>query len=180
MLVGKKVILRTVRESDLEPLLELTADVRGSGDYWPLQLGSQQASKKRFLENGWWTDEFGVFLITDREDRIVGQIVLFKAAAYQNAYEFGYRIFKPDDRGKGYMQEAVSLAAAFLFETKTIDRIQATTLPENEGSRRVLEKCGFAFEGIMRKAMFHRGRSQDLLLYSILREDARPLSELLA
>jgi ribosomal-protein-alanine N-acetyltransferase len=180
MLVGKRVILRTVRESDLDILFELTADVRDSGDYWPLQLGSQQASKKRFQENGWWSDEFGVLLITDREDRIVGQIVMFKAAAYQNAYEFGYRVFKPGDRGKGYMPEAVSLAAAFVFETKTVDRIQAAILSENEGSQRVLEKCGFAFEGIMRKAMFHRGRSQDLRLYSILREDARPLSELLA
>jgi ribosomal-protein-alanine N-acetyltransferase len=179
MLVGKKVILRTVRESDLDTLFELTADVRDAGDHWPLQLRSEHATRKRFQENGWWDDEFGALLITDREDRILGQIVLFKAAVYQNAYEFGYRIFKPDDRGKGYVSEAVSLAVAFLFETKTIDRIQATTLPESKGSRRVLEKCSFAFEGIMRKAMFHRGRSQDLCLYSILRDDTRRLSELL-
>jgi RimJ/RimL family protein N-acetyltransferase len=105
---------------------------------------------------------------------------MFKAAAYQNAYEYGYRIFKPEDRGKGFMPEAVALATAFLFETKRIDRIQATTLPGNEASQRVLEKCGFAFEGTMRKAMFHRGQSCDLRLYSILREDVRPLGELLA
>jgi ribosomal-protein-alanine N-acetyltransferase len=180
MLVGNKVVLRTVRESDLGILFELTADVRDAGDHWPLQLRSEHAARRRFEENGWWDDELGVLLITDREDRILGQIVMFKAAVYQNAYEFGYRIFKPDDRGKGYMSEAVSLAAAFLFETKTIDRIQATTLPENEGSQRVLEKCGFAFEGIMRRAMFHRGRSQDLRLYSILRDDTPRLSDLLA
>ena len=180
MLVGNKVVLRTVRESDLGILFELTADVRDAGDHWPLQLRSERAARRRFEENGWWDDQLGVLLITDREDRILGQIVMFKAAVYQNAYELGYRIFKPDDRGKGYMSEAVSLAAAFLFETKTIDRIQATTLPENEGSQRVLEKCGFAFEGIMRRAMFHRGRSQDLRLYSILRDDTLRLSDLLA
>ncbi len=180
MLVGEKVILRTVRESDLDTILELTADVRDAGDYWPVQLQSEQASRKRFQEDGWWSDEFGVLLITDREDRILGQIVMFKATPYQNAYEFGYRLFRPDDRGKGYMPEAVSLAAAFLFATKRIDRIQATTLPGNEASQRVLEKCGFTFEGILRKALFHRGQSQDLRLYSILREDARPLNELLA
>jgi len=126
MLVGNKVVLRTVRESDLGILFELTADVRDAGDHWPLQLRSERAARRRFEENGWWDDQLGVLLITDREDRILGQIVMFKA---------------------------------FLFETKTIDRIQATTLPENEGSQRVLEKCGFAFEGIMRRAMFHRGRS---------------------
>lgn len=180
MLVGKKAILRTVRESDLDTLFELTADVRDAGDHWPLQLRSEHAARKRFEENGWWDDEFGALLITDLDDRIVGQIVMFKAAVYQNAYEFGYRIFRPGDRGKGYMPEAVALAVSFLFETKTIDRIQATTLPENEASQRVLEKCGFTFEGTMRSAMFHRGRSSDLRLYSILREDARPLGELLA
>ena len=180
MLVGGKVVLRTVKASDLNTLFELTADVRDVGEHWPLQLSSEHLSRKRFDQSGWWDGDLRVLLITDRDDRILGQIVIFKAAVYQNAYEFGYRIFRPEDRGKGYMTEAVTLAAAFLFETERIDRIQATALPGNTGSQRVLEKCGFALEGTMRRAMFHRGRSEDLRLYALLREDAPALSELLA
>jgi hypothetical protein len=136
MLVGDNGILRTVRAPDLDTLFELTADVCDAGGHGPLQPHSEYAARKRSEENGWWGEEFG------------------------------YRTFKPDDRGKGHMPEAGSLAVAFSFATKTIDRIQATTRLGNEASERVLEKCGFALEGIMRKAMFHHGRSEDLRLAS--------------
>lgn len=180
MLVGKNVVLRTLREADLDRLYDQAADVRDMGDYWPLGIPSELRWKKRLTETGWWEEDHGGMLITDHKDNILGQVLFFKAAAYQNAYEMGYRIYKPANWGKGYMSEAVSLLVAFLFETKPVDRIQATALPENVGSQRVLEKCGFQFEGVLRKAIFHQGRSQDLHLYSILRDECGPLKDLLA
>jgi RimJ/RimL family protein N-acetyltransferase len=36
MLVGERVVLRTVRERDLDQLYDLMADVRTMGDFWPL------------------------------------------------------------------------------------------------------------------------------------------------
>jgi ribosomal-protein-alanine N-acetyltransferase len=116
-------------------------------------------------------------LITDHEDNILGQVLFFKPIVYGNAYELGYRIYRSENWGKGYMSEAVSLITAFLFETKTVDRIQATTIAGGEGSQAVLKKCGFQFEGVMRKAVFHQGRSQDLHLFSLLREDCGPLKD---
>ncbi len=47
----------------------------------------------------------------------------------------------------------------------------------NEGSQAVLKKCGFQFEGVMRKAIFHQGRNQDIQLYSLLREECEPLKD---
>jgi RimJ/RimL family protein N-acetyltransferase len=116
-------------------------------------------------------------LITDHEDNLLGQVLFFKPVAYINAYELGYRIYRSENWGKGYMSEAVSLITAWLFETKPVDRIQATALVGNEGSEAVLIKCGFQFEGVMRKAIFHQGRNQDLHLYSLLREDCGPLKD---
>ena len=180
MLVGHKVILRTFREKDMDKLYDLAADVRDMGDYWPLALISEHKWKKRFLETGNWEEDNGVLLITDHEDAILGHVVFFKAAPYMNAYELGYRVYKPGHWGQGYMSEAVSLFVACLFETKPVDRIQATTLLGNEGSQKVLDKCGFRFEGILRKAVFHQGQSHDLRLYAILREESPPLKDLLA
>jgi RimJ/RimL family protein N-acetyltransferase len=97
-----------------------------------------------------------------------------------HAYELGYRIYKPESWGMGYMSEAVSLIVAYLFETKPVDRIQATAMLGNEGSKKVLERCGFQCEGVLRKAIFHRGQAEDLYLYSIVRGESRPLRELLA
>jgi hypothetical protein len=45
-----------------------------------------------------------------------------------------------------------------MFELKPIQRLQICTASENEAARRVAEKCGFVFEGTMRKAYFARGK----------------------
>jgi RimJ/RimL family protein N-acetyltransferase len=63
---------------------------------------------------------------------------------------------------------------AHLFNAKKQNRIQLVIDPENEASRRIAEKCGFQLEGTARGAFFNGGRSQDVLIYSLLRDDPRP------
>lgn len=180
MLVGKTVVLRAVRQRDLDHLYDLSADVRNMGNYWPPTILSEIKRRKRLEETGGLEEDSGFLLITDRQDRILGQIVYFQSASYLNAYELSYRLYAPGDWGQGYASEAVSLLVAYLFETQSVSRIQATTLPGNKGSQGVLKKCGFQFEGIMRQAIFHRGRVEDLHLFAIVRGEHRPLAELLA
>ena len=46
------------------------------------------------------------------------------------------------------------------------------TGPENKRSQRVIEKCGFKFEGIQRKGYhIYDGTDRDNLVYSMLREE---------
>lgn len=78
------------------------------------------------------------------------------------------------------MSEAVPLFVAYLFEAKPIERVQALAHPENEGSCRLLERCGFKLEGTLRRAHYDRGTHHDLQVYSILRAEAPALSDLLA
>lgn len=171
MLVGKNIVLRTVREKDLDRLYDLAADVRDLGDYWPLGIASEHAWTKRFRDTGWCEPDHTLLLITDHTDDILGQVNFFKAAIHQNSLELGYRLYSRKHWGKGITTEAVRLVVPFLFATRTVDRIQATIIPGNTGSRRVLEKCGFRLEGVMRKAIFHHGVSADVELYSVLREE---------
>jgi RimJ/RimL family protein N-acetyltransferase len=49
----------------------------------------------------------------------------------------------------------------------------------NLGSSRVAEKCGFTYEGTMRKATFNQGEYHSLRLYSLLREECPSLDELI-
>jgi hypothetical protein len=53
MLIGKRVILRTVHESDLPKLYELRANIQNLGEYYPLHMASEFLDKKRFGESGW-------------------------------------------------------------------------------------------------------------------------------
>ncbi len=106
------------------------------GEYYPLHIPSEILDKKRFNESGWWEPDHGSLLIADISENILGQVNLFKASFVLNAYEIGYRIYQPENWGKGYTSEAVSLFVPFLFETKPVDRIQAMIFSDNVGSRR--------------------------------------------
>ena len=84
--------------------------------------------------------------------------------------EIGYSLI-PDERGKGYCTEAVLIMVDYLFLSRDVIRVQATTDVRNVGSQKVLEKAGFKKEGTIRKSIFIRGDWRDAYLYSILREE---------
>jgi len=77
----------------------------------------------------------------------------------------------PTERGKGYGAEATQLMVDYLFLSKDIVRIQATTNVGNKMAQRVLKRAGFKLEGTIRKLKFVRGIWADFYLLSILREE---------
>jgi ribosomal-protein-alanine N-acetyltransferase len=105
---------------------------------------------------------------------MVGHIEFFKAVSYWDAFELSYQLYGEAFAGRGYATEAVQLLVDYLFDTKRYGRIHLVIVPENVASVRIAEKCGFVLEGTVRGAFFNQGRSQDVLLYSLLRDDPRP------
>jgi len=63
--------------------------------------------------------------------------------------EIGFML-KRSAWGKGYATEATKRLLRFAFEETPIEELVATIDPENTASRRVLEKCGLAYEGMRR------------------------------
>ncbi|XP_031497687.1 uncharacterized protein LOC116262426 [Nymphaea colorata] len=77
--------------------------------------------------------------------------------------------------GKGVASSAVRLAVPAVFrEFPGLERIQAMVILENRGSIRVLEKCGFLREGILKRYVVVKGRVWDLAMFSILSEEIQP------
>jgi RimJ/RimL family protein N-acetyltransferase len=180
MLVGRNVILRPLRSSDIQTYFDLSADIRMAGPYWPISIACEKGFRARFEKTGLWGNDFSVLLITDCEERPLGYVGFFPGAPYQNVREIGYRLFDPKDQGDGIMTEAVSLTVAYLFASKRIERVQAAVIVGNESSRRVLQKVGFQKEGVLRSVVYVYGRTADMELFSILRHEATPLEDLLA
>ncbi len=79
----------------------------------------------------------------------------------------------PDHWGQGYATEALSLLCAYAFEALGLHRLGGTALATNRGSRRVLERNGFAEEGRMREHALHRGERVDVVTYGLLAEEWR-------
>jgi RimJ/RimL family protein N-acetyltransferase len=53
---------------------------------------------------------------------------------------------------KGYATEMATAVIAHLFKASGLSELISFTLPDNAASRRVMEKCGFAFERTFRHA----------------------------
>lgn len=57
--------------------------------------------------------------------------------------------FKSAHWGRGYATEAARACLRYAFEQLKAPRVVATVLPDNEASRRVLEKIGFGYKGVV-------------------------------
>jgi RimJ/RimL family protein N-acetyltransferase len=180
MLKGKLINLRTINQEDIDEIFKLTSDLSQRGQYWNVNLASEPMFKKRYQETGLWNDDFGTMLITDKNDKLIGEISYFKGVWYLPGYEVGYRIYKDEDKGKGYTSEALKLFAAYLFELKPINRLEIQVSKGNIPSSKVAEKSGFKYEGLKRQAVFSKGRYHDILLYSLLREECISLESALS
>lgn len=179
MITGKKVILRTIFPDELDYVYGLITDINKKGPYWHLIIPPLNKFREEYRQTGFWSQEEGRVLILSREGDYVGEILYFRGLEYQSGYEVGYELFDMKYAGKGYMTEALKLFCAYMFAVRPINRLQVNVMSGNTASIRVAEKCGFTYEGTMRRATFHNGIYHDLKLYSILREECPSLESLL-
>ena len=125
---------------------------------------------KRSIQNG---TAIPLFIINRNEGALIGAITLdnIRRGPNQTA-TMGYWIGLPYVR-KGFMSEAISALVHYAFGTLDISRIESACLPENTPSRKVLEKCGFKYEGVAQAYIQIDGRWRTHVLYSSLRYDRR-------
>jgi ribosomal-protein-alanine N-acetyltransferase len=72
---------------------------------------------------------------------------------------------------KGYATEALVRMIDFGFAELGLERIEAQFFPENPASRRVMEKAGMLFEGIMRHYLQKDNMNKDNGICAIIRSD---------
>ena len=168
MLEGKNVNLRIMEKEDFPLVTEWCNNIEFGGEYLrPLQMSRAEIEKSG--ESTLF--ETKVFIIEKKDGSKIGFFWLFNMLApYMKMQEIGYALV-PSERGKGYCTEATQLMVDYLFLSKDIARIQATTHTKNVASQKVLEKVGFKREGTLRKLALVRGEWTDMFIFSILREE---------
>jgi RimJ/RimL family protein N-acetyltransferase len=108
------------------------------------------------------------FAIRNSDDFFIGCVTFFDLIEGHSA-GVGYWLAKPF-WNKNIMTAAVSVACQFAIKRWKLVRISAPVFDGNLASMKVLEKCGFEFEGLMRGYFFKDGRYIDARLYSLLAE----------
>ncbi len=172
MIIGEKINLRLMEEKDLDEFIPLYNNIENRGDYYYMGMEPESMIRKTYHENGYWTDDFGRFLIVDKSDKILGYINYFKAMNYFLSLEIGYRLFDINSRKKGYMTEAVKMLCKYLFRAKSnINRLVIRTNPDNLASQKVALKSGFTDEGKARGAYLYKNKYIDVCQFAITRQD---------
>ena len=83
-------------------------------------------------------------------------VISFLKRDYLEFFDIGFA-FLPEYHGKGYAQEASEAVLKQVMQTPEHHTVQATTLPENEKSIKLLQQLGFRFleERIDEDIKFH-------------------------
>jgi [ribosomal protein S5]-alanine N-acetyltransferase len=73
--------------------------------------------------------------------------------------------------GRGVIPTALAMAVDHCFRVVGLHRVEASIRPENQASRRVVEKLGFREEGLRRRYLHIDGSWRDHLCYALTVED---------
>ena len=107
------------------------------------------------------------------DDRVVGVIALEpdRLRPDANSRELGYNLAE-ECWGKGYMTEAAREVLRFAFTELGLSQVGICTSKVNRRSQRIIEKCGFTYEGTIRRTYkTYDGTLRDSLVFSMLKEE---------
>jgi RimJ/RimL family protein N-acetyltransferase len=138
-----------------------------SGEIDPAGWCTEMAAERRSRGAG---DHYGI--IRREDDALVGCLWTKHTDWVARITEVAYAV-APAARGFGLAAEAVDgLSIALLLE-HGFQRVELRVAPGNLASRRVAEKAGFTYEGLLRNAgHVHSGRV-DLEVWSLVTADLR-------
>lgn len=119
-------------------------------------------------------EAYSLFIIDARSEALLGGLTLgLVRRGVAQACTLGYWMGERH-AGKGHMTEAVRGALRFAFSELALHRVEAACLPNNEASRRLLQRVGFQQEGMARAYLRINGNWADHLLYAALASDRLP------
>lgn len=151
---------------------------------WEPTWSEDHLSRKGYTNRVYWAQRtiasgngIPLFLIRREDNVLLGAITLDNIRrGPSQAGSCGYWMGQVHT-GNGYMQEAVKAVVHYAFTVLDLSRVESACLPENTASRKVLESCGFKYEGVAQSYLQINGRWRTHVLYSNLRADRRGKSE---
>jgi RimJ/RimL family protein N-acetyltransferase len=162
-----KITLREFLPEDLESLVALLNNVnvtRYLSTRLPFPYSESDAT--------WWISDGskqGIIRAITVDEALVG-CVGAEAGGFEESRtaEIGYWIGEPY-WGAGYATVALRELTQTVFSETDIVRLSAQVFSANLASMRVLEKCDYEFEGILRKGCYKEGQYYDKHIYAKVR-----------
>lgn len=165
--------LRAVVEDDLAMFRHFATEPGLVGLDWK-GFRDAGAPARRFAEDGYLGAEDGRLMVEVEREHAAGFVSWTAVHLGSPCWEIGIALL-PDWRGQGLGWRAQAMLCDYLFAHTPVQRIQASTHPENAVEQRALERAGFRLEGVLRASEFRAGQWRDGWLYSRLRDDPAPM-----
>ncbi|HKD11596.1 MAG TPA: GNAT family N-acetyltransferase [Thermoanaerobaculia bacterium] len=174
----ERLILRRPRSEDAQAIFDRYASDPEATRWMSFPRHTTVAAAREFLassESEWEHAPGGPYLIESRADgRLLGGTGLRFETNWRA--ETGY-ILARDAWGKGYATEALR-AVVGAAETAGVQRLEALCHPDHVRSSRVLDKCGFLREGLLRRHSvlpnLDAALPQDMFSYARILEPSGP------
>lgn len=116
-------------------------------------------------------DDYYRWAIIEKEkNECIGQLAIFLVDNKNHFCEIEYCIGSQFQR-KGFCSEAVQAIIEYAFSNINIHKIQVCHKENNMGSKGVIQKCGFTYEGTLRDYFYMDGKYVSRLYYSMLRSE---------
>ena len=101
---------------------------------------------------------------------LAGTIGLHTVSTANRSAEIAYDL-APAHWGRGIASAVCEAVTAWAFSDGGFMRVQGVVLTSNAGSARVLQKCGYRYEGLLRAYKMVRGTPGDFAMYARLATD---------
>lgn len=120
------------------------------------------------------SDHYRWAVIEKESGECIGQIAFFLVDSKNHFAEIEYCIGS-EFQCRGYATEATKAIIRYGFEKINLHKIQICTKDINKPSKRVIEKCGFTYEGTLRDYFYMNGKYVGRLYFSMLKNEYDPL-----
>lgn len=179
-LVTPRLILRPPQIRDFEAWARLRRESREFLVPWEPAWSRDHLTTRAFRNRVAWAERairhneaIPLFLVRREDGQILGGITLSNIRRQPaQAATLGYWTGEAHTR-QGFMTEALTALRDHVFGALDLSRLEAACLPDNTGSRRLLERCAFKYEGVAQAYLQINGRWRNHVLYAALRADRR-------
>lgn len=169
ILQHENITLRPFRETDIPQLAKIANNKKiydNVRDMFPHPYAEENAEK--FINGFANSHEKQRIFAIEYEGKLAGAMGIHpRDDIYRKSGEIGYWLGE-EFWGKGIATAGVKLLLPYAWKELDLVRIFAGVFAYNKGSARVLEKCGFELEGILKKAVFKNGEIYDEHHYAIV------------
>lgn len=170
----ERIILRRFEYTDDNAMLKYwVADEKIQSLYSEPVYSTKEEVKElldKYIESYDKSDYYRWAIIEKNSGECIGQIAFFLVDSKNHFAEIEYCIGS-DFQCKGFATEATKAVIKYGFEKMNLHKIQICTKTINKPSKRVIEKCGFTYEGTLRDYFYMNGEYVGRLYFSMLKSE---------